>query len=218
MYVVIAGLSDIGKNLAELLVKEGNEVVIIDRDLAKCTEMAEGSDVMVITGDASQKAVLEEARVRNTYAFVAAAGDDSENLMLCMIAKEMGAKMVISLIDATEHAEAFRQAGVSVQVNPHMVAARHISRMIAQPYVKDFISCAGAEIFEIEVEQGMKCAGRRIAEISTPNGVKVLVVQRGGKYLSSDGEIRPQDWLTLIVNQESARKGTEFMDKWFAKG
>ena len=218
MYVVIAGLSDIGKNLAELLVKEGNEVVIIDRDLAKCTEMAEGSDVMVITGDASQKAVLEEARVRNTYAFVAAAGDDSENLMLCMIAKEMGAKMVISLIDATEHEEAFRQAGVSVQVNPHMVAARHISRMIAQPYVKDFISCAGAEIFEIEVEQGMKCAGRRIAEISTPNGVKVLVVQRGGKYLSSDGEIRPQDWLTLIVNQESARKGTEFMDKWFAKG
>jgi len=218
MYVVIAGLSDIGKNLAELLVKEGNEVVIIDRDLPKCTEMAEGSDVMVITGDASQKAVLEQARVRNAYAFVAAAGDDSENLMLCMIAKEMGAKMVISLVDAAEHEEAFRQAGVSFQVNPDMVAARHISRMLAQPYVKDFISCGRAEIFEIEVEQGMKCVGRKISEIGTPNGVKVLVVQRGGKYLSSDGEIRPQDWLTLIANQESARKGTEFMDKWFAKG
>lgn len=218
MYVVIAGLSDIGKNLAEFLVKEGNEVAIIDRDLPKCTEMADESDVMVITGDASQKAVLEEARVRNAYAFVAAAGDDSENLMLCMIAKEVGAKMVISLVDATEHEEAFKQAGVSFQVNPHMVAARHISRMIAQPYVKDFISCARAEIFEIEVEQGMKCVGRKNSEIAAPNGVKVLVVQRGGKYVSSDSEIRPQDWLTLIVNQESAKKGAEFMDKWFAKG
>jgi hypothetical protein len=44
------------------------------------------------------------------------------------------------------------------------------------------------------------------------------VVQRGGKYLSADKEIQPQDWLTLLVNRESARKGTEFMDRWFVKG
>jgi len=36
MYIVIAGLSDIGKNLAELLVKEGNEVLVIDRDPVRC--------------------------------------------------------------------------------------------------------------------------------------------------------------------------------------
>lgn len=218
MYVVIAGLSDIGRNLAALLAKQGNEVMVVDRDPAKGTEMAEGSDVMVITGDASQKAVLEEAGVRNAYAFVAAAGDDSENLMLCMIAKEMGARMVISLVDDSEHEEAFRQAGVSFQVNPDMVAARHISRMIAQPYVKDFMTCAGAEILEIEIEKGMKSVGRRISEIAVPNGIKVLVAQREGQYLSVDDIIRPGDWLTLIVNQGSARRGTEFMDKWFAKG
>lgn len=218
MYVVIAGLSDIGRNLAQLLVREGNEVTVIDRDPARCAEIANGSDVMVMAGDASQKSVLEEARVKNAYAFVAAAGDDSENLMLCMIAKEIGARMVISLVDETEHEEAFRQAGASFQVNLGMVAAKHISRMIAQPYVKDFISCEGAEIFEIETEKGMKCVGRKLSEMAAPNGVKVLVVQRGGQYVSVDGEIQPHDWLTLIVNRESAKKGTEFMNKWFAKG
>lgn len=218
MYVVIAGLSDIGKNLAELLVKEGNEVTVIDRDSARCNEMANGSDVMVMIGDASQKSVLEEARVRNAGAFVAAAGDDSENLMLCMIAKEIGAKMVISLVDEVEHEEAFKQAGVTFQVNPDMVAAKHISRMIVQPYVKDFLSFERADIFEIEVERGMKCVGRKVSEITTPNGIKVLVVQRGGTYLSDGGEILPGDWLTLIVNRESAKKGTEFMNRWFAKG
>ncbi len=218
MYVVIAGLSDIGRNLAQLLVREGNEVTVIDRDPARCAEIANGSDVMVMAGDASQKSVLEEARVKNAYAFVAAAGDDSENLMLCMIAKEIGARMVISLVDETEHEEAFRQAGASFQVNLGMVAAKHISRMIAQPYVKDFISCEGAEIFEIETEKGMKCVGRKLSEIAAPNGVKVLVVQRGGQYVSVDGEIQPHDWLTLIVSRESAKKGTEFMNKWFAKG
>jgi trk system potassium uptake protein len=218
MYVVIAGLSDIGKNLAERLAKEGNEVAVIDRDTTRCTEMANGSEVMTIVGDASQKSVLEEARVRNAGAFVAAAGDDSENLMLCMIAKEIGAKMIISLVDEVEHEEAFRQAGVAFLVNPDMVAAKHIARMIAQPYVKDFLSFERAEIFEIEVERGMRCIGRKVSEITTPDGVKVLVVQRGGEFLRMDDAIQPGDWLTLIVNRESRRKGTEFMNKWFAKG
>lgn len=218
MYVIIAGLSDVGKNLAVLLARQRNEVMVVDRDPARCNEMAEGSDVMVITGDASQKAVLEEAGVRKAYAFVAAAGDDSENLMLCMIAKEMGARMVISLVDDTEHEEAFRQAGVTFQVNLDMVAARHISRMISQPYVKDFMSCSGSEIVEIEVETGMKCVGRRISELKAPKGIEILVTQRGGRTLDTDDVIRQGDWLTLIVNQGSARQGTEFMDKWFAKG
>ncbi len=218
MYIVIAGLSDIGKNLAELLVKEGNEVLVIDRDPARCAEIAEGSDVMVITGDAGQKSTLEEARLKNAHAFVAAAGDDSGNLMLCMIAKEIGVKTVISLVDEAEHTETFRQAGISLQVNPDMVAAKHIYRLISQPYVKDFLSFERAEVFEIEIEEGMKCVGQSVSRLATPNGVRVLVVQRGGKYLGADSEIQPKDWLTLIVNRESAKKGTEFMNRWFAKG
>jgi trk system potassium uptake protein len=218
MHVVIAGLSDIGKNLAWLLDKQGHEVLVIDRDPLKCSEIASGSDVMAITGDASQKSVLDEAGVKNADAFVAAAGDDSENLMICMLAKESGAKTVVSLVDETEHEEAFRQAGVTFQVNPDMVAARHISRMISQPYVKDFLTCEMAEIFEIEVEKGMRCVGRTVSEIGNPNGIRVLVVQREGKYLEGDRPLQPGDWLTLIVDRQSARKGTEFMNRWFSKG
>ncbi len=192
--------------------------MVIDRDSAKCTEIAEGSDVMVITGDAGQKSTLEEARVKNSHAFVAAAGDDSENLMLCMIAKEIGVKTVISLVDDAEHTETFKQAGVSLQVNPDMVAARHIYRLISHPYVKDYLSLESAEIFEIEVEEGMKCVGKWVSKLATPNGVKVLVVQREGKYLLLDTEIKPKDWLTLIVTRESAKQGTEFMNRWFSKG
>jgi trk system potassium uptake protein TrkA len=218
MYIVIAGLSDIGKNLAELLAKEGNEVLVIDRDPAKCTAVAENSEIVAITGDAGQKSTLEEARVRNAYAFVAAAGDDSENLMICMMAKEMGVKRVISLVDEAEHTETFKQAGINLQVNPDMVAARHIYRLISQPYVKDFLSFERADIFEIEIEEGMKCVGRSVSELATPLGVKVLVVQRGERYLGDDKEMRPKDWLTLIVNREVAKRGTEFMNRWFAKG
>jgi Trk K+ transport system NAD-binding subunit len=98
------------------------------------------------------------------------------------------------------------------------VAARHIGRMISHPYVKDYLSLESAEIFEIEVEEGMKCVSKWVSKLSAPNGVKVLVVQRAGKYLLLDTEIKPEDWLTLIVTRESTKQGTEFMNKWFAKG
>ena len=217
MYIVIAGLSDIGRNLAELLVKEGNQVMVIDRDPARCAAIAEGSDIMVITGDAGQKSTLEEARVRSAQAFVAAVGDDSENLMLCMMAKELGVKTVISVVDEAEHAETFRQAGINLQVNPAMVAARHIYRLISQPYVKGFLSFEGADLFEIEIEEGMSCVGKSVAELGIPNGVKVFGIQKG-KYLDESKQIQPKDWLILIATRESVRRGIEFMNRWFVKG
>ena len=218
MYVVIAGLSNLGKNLAALLSREGNEVVVIDRDGAKCTEMAECADLMVITGDATQKSTLEEARVKNANALVAATGDDSRNLMISMIAKEIGVKTVISVVDDVARTETFKQAGVRFQVQPDAVVAKHIYRMISQPYVKDFLSVETAEIFEIEIEEDMKCVGRKVSEIGTPNGIKILVTERQGKYLNEDAKIETKDWLTLIVNRESAKKGVEFMNRWFTKG
>jgi len=218
MFIVIAGLSDIGKNLAELLVKEGHQVTVIDRDPSRGAALAEGSDIMVITGDAGQKSTLEEARVKSAHAFVAAAGDDSENLMLSMVAKELGVKTVISVVDEGEHAETFRQAGINLQVNPAIVAARYVYRLISQPYVKGYLSFEGAEIFEIEIEEGMSCIGKSVAGLGIPNGVKVLAVQRAGKYLDDSKEIQPKDWLILVATRESVRRGIEFMNRWFVKG
>ena len=218
MHFIIAGLSNIGKNLTELLSKEGNEVTVIDLNAGKCAEMAASSDAMGIPGDATQRSVLEEAGVRNAKALVAVTGDDSDNLMISMLAKEMGAKKVISLVNDAVHAETFKQAGVSFQVKPDAVVAKHISRMVSQPYVKDFLSSERAEIFEVEVEEGMKCVGKEASEIGTPNGMKTLVVERDGKYLDGDAKIEPKDWLTLIVDRKSTKKGVEFMNKWFAKG
>ncbi len=218
MYVVITGLSSIGKNLAELLSKEGHGVAVIDSDTAKCAEMAASSDMMVITGDATQRSTLEDAKAKNANALVAVTGDDSDNLMTCMLAKEMGVKKVISILNDVVHADAFKSAGIDVQIKPSAVVAKHIHRMISQPYVRDFLSFERAELFEIEVEEGMKCVNRKASEMGTPNGTRILVVERGGKYLNEDAQIEPGDWLTLIVNHESSKKGVAFMNKWFTKG
>ncbi len=218
MRFIIAGLSTTGKSLADLLSEEGHEVVVIDWSEERCAEMAESSDVLCLSGDATKGQVLEEAGVKNANALVAVTGDDSDNLMICMLAKEMGAKKVISVVNDAAHTETFKQAGIGFQVKPYAVVARHISRMVSQPYVKDFISFERAEIFEIEVEEAMKCVGKEVSDLGASNGMRVLVIERDGKYLNEGTKIAPKDWLTLIVDKKSTKKGVELMNKWFTKG
>jgi NhaP-type Na+/H+ and K+/H+ antiporter len=64
----------------------------------------------------------------------------------------------------------------------------------------------------------MQCIGKEVSELGTPNGVKVLVIERDGKYLNEGTKIAPEDWLTLIVDRKSSKKGVELMNKWFTKG
>jgi len=218
MYFVIAGLSSIGTSLAEVLHKEGQDVVVIDADKEKCAEMAESSDVMVIEGDITKRSVLEEAGVKSANALIALTNDDSDNLMACMLGKEIGAKKVISILNDTVHAEAFKEAGIDVQVKPDIVVAKHIYHTILQPYVKDFVAIDNSELFEIEIEENMKCIGKKITEMEIPKGVKILWLKRRGKYVEEDITIESKDRLTLIINEESAKKGADFINKCFTKG
>lgn len=218
MHFIVAGLSDIGRNLAEILHKEGVNIVVVDSDEAKCAEMAASSDIMIIKGDATKSSVLEEAGVKNATAVIALTNDDSDNLMICMLAKKAGAKRVISILNEAVHAEAFKQAGVDIQVKPDAIVAKHIYYTILRPYVKDFFALGRAELFEIEVEDGMKCVGKKIPEIETPKGMKILWLERKGEYLNEGTMIEPSDRLTLICDGKSSSRSSEFMNKWFAKG
>ncbi len=218
MYFVIAGLSSIGRSLVEVLQQAGEEVVVIDSDKEKCSELAESSDVMVIEGDITRKSVLEEAGVKNAKALIAATNDDSDNLMACMLAKEIGAKKVISILNDIVHAEAFKEAKIDVQVKPDAVVAKHIYHTILQPYVKDFVYINNAEVFDVEVESGMTCVGKSIKELNNPKGTKVLWLKRGDTYLSEEDKIQPEDHLTIVIKGEFSKRGTEFINKCFTQG
>jgi trk system potassium uptake protein TrkA len=218
MHFIVAGLSSIGRNLAELLYKGGIDVVAVDSDEERCSELAASSDIMIITGDATEGSVLEEAGVKNATALIALTNDDSDNLMICMLAKEAGAKRVVSILNDAVHAEAFKKAGIDIQVKPDTIVAKHIYYAVLRPYVKDFFALGRAELFEIEIEEGMRCVGKKIPDIETPKGVKILWLERGGEYFNENTTIEPRDRLTLIVDGKSSKKGSDFMSRCFTKG
>ena len=218
MYFVVAGLSSIGRSLVEVLQQAGEEVVAIDSDKEKCSELAESSDIMVIEGDITKKSVLEEAGVKNAKAMIALTNDDSDNLMACMLAKEVGAGKVISILNDVVHAEAFKEAKIDVQVKPDAIVARHIYHTILQPYVKDFVYINNSELFDIEIADNMRCVGKSVGDLESPKGVKIIWVKRKDTYLNEEDKIEPADHLTLIVKGEFSKRGTEFINKCFTQG
>jgi len=217
VYIIIAGLSNVGTNLVGLLSKAGNDVVVIDLSEERCTEAASTSDIMVMAGDATKGPILEEAGVKRADVLAALTNDDSDNLMICMLGKKMGAKKVVSMVNDVMRADTFKQAGITYLGKPDAVLAKHIQCMISQPYVKESIPFGGGELFEIEVEEGMKCAGKMISEIGLQGGAKIIVAMRGGKHLEEKFALQPGDWLALIVEQESTKKSVGLMNKWFSK-
>jgi trk system potassium uptake protein TrkA len=83
MYIIIVGLGGIGRNLAKMAVEHAHNVVVIDQDEARCSELLEHYDVMAVTGNATDKTVLEEAGIDRADAMIATTSDDSVNLMTC---------------------------------------------------------------------------------------------------------------------------------------
>ena len=82
MYIIIVGLGGIGHSLVKQAVEHGNNVVVIDHEEARCSEILEHYDILAITGNATDKSTLEEAGIDRADAFVATTSDDAVNLML----------------------------------------------------------------------------------------------------------------------------------------
>ena len=113
MSIIIAGCGKVGTALAEQLCLEKHDIVIIDPDESRLGYLANTQDVMCIAGDAKSVELLRSAGVDHCDLILAMTADDEENLMICLIAKELGAKGYLPknvdhrrLISAVEQAAA----------------------------------------------------------------------------------------------------------------
>ena len=100
MYIVIVGAGGIGKRLTELTLKDGNHnVIVIDKDQARCEEIARKYDAVAINADATQEDTLDESEVKKADVLVTTTDDDATNLMVVSLAKNKGVKHLISVVN-----------------------------------------------------------------------------------------------------------------------
>jgi trk system potassium uptake protein TrkA len=180
--VVIAGAGHVGQWLAKGLVEQKIQVTVIERQEKKAFTLASASpEALVLRGDATDPALLREAGVHNADYFVAATQADEANAISSFLAKELGARLVVTLYQKPEFLNVLRAARVDIALSPRVVTAGTILRMIHPREILslDLIETGDAEVVEFEVPDNCTVIRGPLRELKFPEGSIIGAVMRG---------------------------------------
>ena len=199
--VIIVGASAIGIELARVLEGNGTDVKLIESD-DNLAERASQSlkRTTVLGGDFLQLKLLEEAGVEDVNGFVSVTGDDENDIMACMTAKEHGAQRALALIQQPRYlpllAQIPRLDGV---VSRHLTVVSNLLRLIRRGNI---VSVAvlheiDAEVIELIAGVNAKIAHKEIGALNTrfPENAFIGAILRRENLIIPHGEtvIQPAD-------------------------
>lgn len=212
--VMILGGSRVGFHAAKLLSARYN-VKIIERDSQKCFELADQlPDAMVINGDGRNVELLEEESINEMDAFVAVTGDSETNIISCLVAKKMGVKKTIAMVENMDYIHLSQSIGVDTLINKKLIAANFIFRHIRQGEIVSIASIHGvdAEILEFEVQETSKITRQELRNLDFPKAAIIGGVIRDGKGLTTPGNFKfePKDRVVVLSKLECIKKVEEY--------
>jgi trk system potassium uptake protein TrkA len=215
--VMIAGGSAEALFLAGHLEKHGVECTILDRDRRRCVELAEAlPKALVLHGDATDTELLEMEGVAGLDGYVAATGHDETNLLSALVAKSIGARKVISLIEKFDYLPLVPKVGLDAAVSPRMSAVNAILRYVRRGRVMTVATLKGidAEAIEFNVGKDAPIAHKTLAELPFPPGGIIGTIIRGEEYIIPRGEdmVLPGDEVIIFALPEALPEIEKFFD------
>lgn len=182
MYFVVVGGGEIGHYLLSLLLEDEHEVVLVEKDPVVAQKIADELDIVAIIDDATKESTLEQAGVRGADSVVVLTGSDEVNLVVGMLAKELGAKKVaIKLLKVNYNKEFLNKLGIDLLFHPEAAAASYLEQMLTKPEIIDlaFLNKGNAEIVEIQITKDIPLLNKQIKDI--PQNDKSIIAVFGLK-------------------------------------
>jgi len=204
--VMIAGGGNIGLRLARALEKDYS-VRVIEHDKRRCDLLAARVDkALVLNGDATDEELLEYENIAEMDLFVAVTNDDENNIMSSLLAKKMGARRVVALINRKSYVDLLQSGQIDIAISP---AQATIGKLLAHVRRGDVVAVhslrrGAAEAMEAVVhgdKESCRVTGRRVGEIELPEGTTIGAVVRGDEVMMAhhDTLIAAEDHVIVFV-------------------
>jgi len=202
--IMIAGGSPEAAYLAEIMGDHGVETTILDRDRHRCLELAESLPrALVLHGDATDLELLEVEGVAGMDGYLASTGSDDTNILSSLLAKQAGARKVVSLISQFDYLPLAQKVGIDATVSPRLSAVNAILRYVRRGRVSSVAALKGieAEAITFEVLPTSEVAGKYLHEVHFPEGAVVITISRGDEIIIPRGNdrIEPGDQVVVFV-------------------
>lgn len=204
--VVIAGGGNIGERLAEHL-EHNHQVKIIERNIERCTLLSERLDrTVVLHGSATNKRLLEEENIEDCDIFCAITNDDEVNIMSSMLAKRMGAKKVLTLINNAAYVDLVQGGEIDIAISPQQATIGSLLTHVRRGDIVNVHSLRRGAAEAIEAiahgdTQSSKVVGRAIGEIDLPRGTTIGAIVRGKEVMIAHDDVMVEsgDHVILFV-------------------
>src|SRR5689334_8271946 len=208
MRVAIAGAGAVGRSIAQELLGNGHEVLLIDKDPAKVgvKELAEADWLL---GDACEVENLENAKLQEYEVVIGATGDDKVNLVVSLLAKtEFSVRRVVARINLPGNEWLFTEAwGVDVAVStPRVLAALVEEAVEVGDIVRLFTFRQGqANLIEVTLPEGALCAGAPVRDLLLPDDSSLVAIVRDQRVIAPTPEepLEPGDELLFVALPEA---------------
>jgi trk system potassium uptake protein TrkA len=220
--VVIAGAGNIGFRLASAL-EDRAQVKLIERSPERSRRAAETlRNTLVLTGDAADEELLLEENIDDTDVFVALTNAEEANILSAMLAKRLGARRVMALINKPSYSELMEGGKIDIAISPQTIT---IGALLAHVRRGDVVRVhslrrGAAEAMEAIVHaesRNSPVAGRRIDQIDLPEGTTIGAVVRGEQVIMAhhDTVIEADDHVILFLTD---RRHVEDVGRLFQAG
>jgi trk system potassium uptake protein TrkA len=185
--VMIAGGGNVGLRLARRLAGQC-EVKLIERSTTRCEYLASQlpSDMLVLQGDGTDEELLGDENVGDMDLFLALTSDDEDNILSAMLAKRLGARRVLSLINRRAYADLMQGSTIDIALSP---AQTVIGELLAHVRRGDVVAVHSLRRGAAEALEGVahgdaktsRLVGRTVPEVDAllPDGVRLGAVVRG---------------------------------------
>lgn len=207
--VIIAGGGNIGKRLAQLL-ESKYRVKVIESDPKRCRHLAESlHQTMILKGDAGDENLLSGEDIEGTDIYCAVTNDDEANILSAMLAKRLGVRKTLSLINRPSYVALAQGNAVDIAVSPAQVTIGALLTHIRRGDVVAVHSLRRGAAEAIEViahgdHNTSKVVGRRIDALPLPQGTTIGAIARSEKLLlpHHDTVIEAEDHVVLFVTNK----------------
>ena len=220
--VVIAGAGNIGLRLARAL-EERAQVKLIERNAERSRRAAEMlRNTLVLTGDAADEELLLEENIDDADVFVALTNAEEANILSAMLAKKLGARRVMALINKPSYAELMEGGSIDIAISPQTITIGALHAHVRRGDVVRVHSLrrGAAEAMEAIVHADSRespVAGKRIDQIGLPEGTTIGAIVRDEQVVMAhhDTVIGVDDHVILFLTD---RRHVEEVGRLFQAG
>jgi len=214
--IVIAGGGETGYHLATALEGQRFSVVLIEKDLRRCEFLASHlKNTVVVHRDATRRTNLEEERVGSADVFVACLGDDENNIMASVEARDIGAKTIMALVNRPDYANVVGKLGIDLTVSPREVVAKQVLGFLSTgPIVSrtPLSEGSGLSVVEIDVLPKSPSTEHVLANLGLPAQCLIAGVIREGftSVPAGDNYFEAGDTVIALVADDDVENIEEF--------